>query len=156
MAGTRISSGRRAAAPRALVASLTLRARAGERKSRRADVAVHENRLARERGAATEEIRTGRAWWGDAAINKGGKSMSVTRCPFCGGEVYETECVAVVRRGRGVQRTETVAAACSGCEFMLDLRRQDGVRKSAAQILRDVAVFLRRHRRALRQSISSV
>lgn len=75
----------------------------------------------------------------------------MTRCPLCGGEVHETDCVAVVRRGRGVQHRRTVAAACSGCEFMLDLCRPDGVRKSAARVLRDVARFVARHRLAMRR-----
>ena len=73
-------------------------------------------------------------------------------CPLCGGilETTDMRVSETYHPGYHVAGTElprrereTVVAACTECEFIVDLRRPDGVPKTSAQLLHDVGVFVR-------------
>ncbi len=76
-----------------------------------------------------------------------------TACPLCGSALVEgpaTTFDAYVPMGRVVRGRElptkerqTTVAACSGCEFLIDLRRPDGVPKSSSQLLVEVGKWVR-------------
>lgn len=71
-----------------------------------------------------------------------------TICPRCGSEMQEVGATTfdpivekgVVIRGlaQAMKARETTVAACSGCEFLVDLRRSDGVPKTSAELLSEV------------------
>lgn len=73
-------------------------------------------------------------------------------CPLgCGGLVSEEPATAVDTyapgyyvAGRALPTRErlTTVAACSGCEFLIDLRRPDGVPKTSTQLLAEVGRFV--------------
>lgn len=60
---------------------------------------------------------------------------NVSACPLCDGIVTVVD--AVTLRNRSTQ-----IAACNGCEFIVDLRRADGVPKTSKQLLLEVATWL--------------
>ena len=77
--------------------------------------------------------------------------MVDTKCPLCDSLVEETEATVseeylppFPRRGQPLPRRErqTRVAACTGCEFLIDLRRPDGVPKTSAQLLTEVGRWL--------------
>lgn len=80
------------------------------------------------------------------------KSIIVALCPRCHAPLQETPATAfdevatkgVAVRGKAfdTKPRETVIAACTGCEFAVDLRRPDGVQKSSQELLVEVGQWL--------------
>ena len=76
--------------------------------------------------------------------------MKVPICPLCRGWLDVQECTTVETyhpgyhvAGRQLPTREraTVAAFCSGCEFVIDLQHSDGSAKSPARMAVDIRRF---------------
>jgi len=79
-------------------------------------------------------------------------AQRVTVCPRCGAAMEQVEATAfdeyveggfhIVGRPLPRRPRETVVAACTGCEFVVDLRHPNGTAKSSAHLLREVGQWL--------------
>lgn len=77
------------------------------------------------------------------------------RCPLCQSVVEQTDATTfdpIVEHGGVVQgrkqatkARQTTVAACTGCEFLVDLRRVDGVLKSPVELIQEVGQWVRKH-----------
>ena len=72
--------------------------------------------------------------------------MTMCRCPLCGGVVSEVPVTTfddwIPASGAAVlspRRRDTVAAACAGCEFLIDLRHTNGTPKSPDELTAELA-----------------
>lgn len=77
-------------------------------------------------------------------------------CPLCGAHVSAVPATTVdeVHPGYHVagqplktKERETTVAACSGCEFVIDLHHPSGVPKTRAQLLAEAGAFVTEARR---------
>lgn len=81
-------------------------------------------------------------------------ALATSPCPLCGSDLQEVPATTfdtyapsyhVKGRALPTRERQTVIAACTGCELIIDLHRPDGVPKTSAQILHDVGMVVRKH-----------